>query len=250
MKLKKLSNGRYKIILNDGSVIETYDEIILKYNLLYKKEVDEITMSNILLENDYYDVYHKVVSYLTKKIHSKEEAIQYINKYNLDQKDIIKIINKMEELNLINDFNYTKAYINDRISLSNDGPIKIKNDLIKNGIAEDIINLEIENIDKEEVQLKLDKLIAKKLKANSKYGLNYMKEKLTNEFINLGYNKSDIISTIDKLNIDNSDIEKEYLKLKNKYSHKYSGYQLTSKIKEKLYHNGYSLDEINNVCSN
>ena len=41
-KIKKMSNNKYKIYFDDGDVLETYDEVIINTNLLYKKEIDEI----------------------------------------------------------------------------------------------------------------------------------------------------------------------------------------------------------------
>ena len=43
MKINKIQkkNNKYKIILEDKTVIETYDEIIIKENILYKKEITE-----------------------------------------------------------------------------------------------------------------------------------------------------------------------------------------------------------------
>ena len=37
----KKQNNKYKIKLEGNETIETYDDIIIKNNILYKKEIDE-----------------------------------------------------------------------------------------------------------------------------------------------------------------------------------------------------------------
>ena len=50
MKIKKLKN-KYKIEFDNREPIITYDDIILKYNILYKKELSEELIDKILKEN-------------------------------------------------------------------------------------------------------------------------------------------------------------------------------------------------------
>ena len=44
-KIKKMNNDKYQIITTDNKKIITYDSVILKYNLLYKKSIDSELMS-------------------------------------------------------------------------------------------------------------------------------------------------------------------------------------------------------------
>ena len=46
-KIKKLSNGKYKIELDNKEKITTYDEVILEENILYKKEIDNELINKI-----------------------------------------------------------------------------------------------------------------------------------------------------------------------------------------------------------
>ena len=48
IKIVKLKNGLYNLELNKLT-IKTFDEIIIKYNLLYKKEIDD-DLRSILIE--------------------------------------------------------------------------------------------------------------------------------------------------------------------------------------------------------
>ena len=46
-KLIKLKNNKYKIITDDIEIV-TYDNVILDYELLYKKNIDKETYENIV----------------------------------------------------------------------------------------------------------------------------------------------------------------------------------------------------------
>lgn len=245
-KIKK-TGKKYKIILEDGTEIKTFDDVIINYNLLYHKNIDDTLLNKIIKDNAYYEVYNKVLNLISKKIRSEKEINEFLNKYDVD-KD--KIINKLKSINLINDKLFAKAYISDKINLSNEGIDKIKNDLLKHNIDLNIILEELSKVDDELIDKKIIKLINKKVK-NSKYTGYKLKYKIVNELINLGYDKYKIIEIYDSLGIksDNS-INKEYDKLYKQLNKKYSGKELEYKINTKLYNKGYTKEEIDSIQKN
>ena len=93
-------------------------------------------------------------------------------------------------------------------------------------------------------------MIIKKINANTKYTNNILKTKLLNHFINLGYEKNEILYLIEKnksknkIN-DKDNLEKEYKKIYEKYKNKYDEYKLKQIIKQKLYQKGYNIEQIN-----
>ena len=245
-KIKK-SGKKYKIVFEDGTEIKTFDDVIINYNLLYHKEIDDVLLNKILKDNAYYEVYNKVLNLISKKIRSEKEINEFLDKYDVDKN---KIITKLKSINLINDKLFTKAYISDKINLSNEGIDKIKNDLLKHNIDLNIIEEELSKIDANLIDKKIIKLINKKTK-NSKYTGLKLKYKVVNELINLGYDKYKIIEIYDNLDIKNDNlIVKEYDKLYKQLSKKYSGKELEYKINAKLYNKGFTSEEINNIQKN
>ena len=133
------------------------------------------------------------------------------------------------------------------INLSNDGPYKIKKELLEHNISEEIIDEHIFKIDSNFLEEKLSKLIIKKI-ANTKYSGYVLKQKIVNDFGNLGYSKEMISEIFDNLEVNKTSLlKKEYDKLYKKLSLKYSGKELENKIKTKLYQKGFTMDEINNI---
>lgn len=246
VNIKKEKN-KYKIKLEDKSIIETYDEVLIKNNILYKKEITEELKELIKKENNYYEIYYEVIKYINKKIRSEKEIKEHINKFEINTKEKEKIIKELKKSNLINDTIYAKAYIHDKMYLSKDGSNKIKQELLKQGIDENIIDEELKTDNELE---KLEKLITKKLNANKKYSEKIIKQKITNEFIRLGYKKEDIEEVLEKEKVeDNNIIEKEYNKLYNKYKDKYENEKLKYTIKQKLYQKGFDIEDINRIIN-
>ena len=250
MKINKIQkkNNKYKIVLEDGNIIETYDEVIIKENILYKKEITDELKNKIEKQNKYYETYNNILKYIKTKLRSEFEIREYIKKNEIDKSTEENIINKLKETKLIDDKTYVYAYIHDRIKFSNDGPYKIKKELLKQKIEENLIEDELNKLDKEEIYEKLKKQILKKLNSNNKYSNNMIRQKLLNNFINQGYDKEMINQIIeDNQKEDNNIIKKEYEKLYNKYKNKYNEYELNRVIKQKLYQKGFSIDEINSI---
>ena len=251
MKIIKLKNGKYKLRLSNGEFLTTYDDVIIKNGLLFKKELNADDILKITKENSFYDIYYLVIKYLTKKRRSYNEMLEYINSI-CDNKKIKKdIIKKIEDLRLINDFDYACAYANDKFYLSNIGPNVIRNDLINKGIAEDIIDRVLGKFSQEDIMIKLKEMIDKKLKQNKNYSLKVFKLKLSNELLKKGYSFELINLALEDVRVDDSDaLKKEYNKLCKKLANKdYDSYLFKQKIKEKLYQKGYNLEDINQLIN-
>lgn len=236
IKIEKLKNNKYKLKFENDSLI-TYDDIILKYNLLFKKNIDMNIYNNIIDENKYYDIYSDCEKYSLKKRRSEKEIYNYLLKKEINSDTINDIIKKLKKINLINDKEYTNAFINDKVLLSDVGINKIKEELIKNNIDENIINEELSKIDKSIFNDKLKKIILKKIKSNRKYSALNFKNKILNELILKGYDKEDIINELSLYKFDdNLFLKKEYSKLKTKYEQ--------SKIIQKLLSKGFRYDDV------
>lgn len=237
IKYKKLSNNRYKVFLEDGSNIILYDDIIIKHELLITRKIDD--MEKIQKDNNEYLIYDMALKYINIKMRCEKEIRNYLAKKEIDNKEIDMVVIKLKNKGLINDKLYVKSFISDKIRLNKEGINKIRNELIKLDIDKNIIEDEISNIDQEEVNSNLEKLIDKKINTNRKYAGDVLKMYLLNEFVNKGYDKEEILRILDRKDLSNDEIyEKEYNKLYNKYSKKFSGNELEYIINNKLYQKG------------
>lgn len=246
-KFKKIGTNKYKLFLDNNSII-VYEDVILKYNLLYKKDIDDELLIKINEDNYKASIYDTALKYIGVRMRSKKELEEYLFRKKFDNKDIKDTIDKLLCQGFLNDKVFCKSYVNDKIHLTNSGLGKIRYELIKLGIDENTINSTIESVDDSILDEKLDKIIKKEIRINSKLPINKMKNKIVNKCINLGYKLERINEILDSSTINStSNIEEDYNKLYLKYSSKYDEYKLKSVLKSKLYQKGYTLDEINSV---
>lgn len=245
-KIKKTKSGKYILELDNNEKIKTYDEVILKNNLLFNKEIDSELLNKLNIENNYYEVYNKVMKFISTKMRSELEINKYLDKLQFKEKE--KIINDLKRIKLINDDIYIKAFISDKITLTLNGPYKIKKELLEHNIDEDKIDQELSKIDSEIYYERINKLINKKIKTNKNKSIYLLKQKIVNELIDLGYSKDMILEVLNNFTINEIDIiKKEYDLLYKKLSKKYQGSELQYQIKNKLYSKGFNIENINSV---
>lgn len=244
-----MKNNKYKIFISDQSII-TYDNVILENDLLYKKSIDQKLYKKILEDTSYYDIYNRVVKYILKKRRSEKEVKKYLQKFDIGEVQQNKMFAKLKQIKLIDDIEYCKAYINDKLYLSKCGINKIRNDLLNENIPLEIIEEYLNNIENNILDDRLEKLILKKIKSNKKYSDQFLKQKILNDMLNLGYEKSSILEIIDKnIKNDSNILENEFNKIYLKIEKKYSGLELKNKIRQKLYQKGFSIEEINELLN-
>ncbi len=115
-------------------------QVIEKNNIRVSQKLssdDFKSLEQLGLEEQYYD---KVLKYLMIRLRSSFEVVSYLEKKAVPSDIINKIINRLIEENLLDDFKFTQAFINDRIKLKPSSSLKIIYELKAKGIGSDIIN--------------------------------------------------------------------------------------------------------------
>ena len=243
IKYKKSTNGKYKVYLEDGRELSLYEETILKFELLLKKEVLDIPSINEY--NLEWDVYYVALKSLKSRFKSAKEIRDLLIKkeYPIDLVD--NAINKLIKQGYLNDDSFTKGYINNQIMTTSKGPFKIRRELIDKGISSLIIDENLDLFD-DFLQLeRIEKLASKLLKSNRTKGGSVLRKKITTDLVNLGYDSELVYKVLSKYNFnDTREIaKKEYDKLYKKYSRKYEGEELNYKIKQAMYQKGLIYEE-------
>lgn len=238
-KITKQKSGKYKLLFDDDSTLITYDEVVLNHNLLFHKEIDSETLHQIEYDTNYYQLLNEAIKHITKRLRSELEVKTYLEKRTSDLYLIDDIIGNLKQKNYIDDYRFAKSYINDKLNFNNLGLLRIKNDLLHLGIDEDIIE---KTINKKDFSCnnKLEKIIDKKIKSNHKYSSFYLKQKIVNDLINMGYEREEIIRILDTYYIDDSIMkDKEYKRLYRKLQVKYQGKELEYQINKMLKLKGF-----------
>lgn len=249
-KYTKLKGNKYSVVIDDITV-KLYDDVIVKYELLRVKEIDEKLFKEITEYNDRLEAYYKSLKYLTKKLRTEKEIYKYLEK-DYSKEIILETINKLKAIGYLNKELYLKSYISDQIHMTLNGPNKIRKDLVSLGYEEDEFKEVIDNIEDDIWLEKVSKIVNKKIKSNRNLGSNKLKEKLVYDISNLGYYKWMIEEVIHntEFSTDNSILEKEYNKLYTKLSRKLDGSNLDYQVRIKLLQKGFYSSEIDELIQN
>lgn len=239
-KFTKLKNGMYKLSLENGNDILAHEDLILKNDLLLTHDISDDDVNNIDKLNNNYNAYDIALKYISNKYRSCYEVYEHLLKKEIDKQVIDDVIEKLKKQKYLDDNVFAKAFVNDRIKFSNNGPYKIKRELEEKKVASTIIDDVLTIFDSSLEIEKLNKLVPKYVKTVRNKSYTMMKNKVCDYFSNLGYDKNIVIDVLRDIDYDDSSSrEKEYNRLYNKLSKKYSGSELELKIKQALYKNGY-----------
>ena len=237
-KLKKVGKNKYRVYFNNTDLI-LYEDIILKYELLLKSDIDEELIDKIIEENRNYEAYDMALSYIEVKMRTRKEIYKYLTNKGFSNSLVNETIDKIDKLGLLDNKAYIRAYINDKVNLSNDGPYKIKSSLMDLDFDENDIDDYLYTIDNDIWSEKLDKLINKKktiMKSKSYY---MFINKMKNDLYNMGYDKEMIDEKLVSIEYESDALDKDLEKAKKKYK------EDKKKIISSLLRKGYSYEEIN-----
>ena len=201
IKYEKKGNNTYKIYLENNQTINVYEDVILKNNLLYKKELDQTLLEKISNDNLYEDIYNKCVKYISIRLRSIQEIKEYLRKKEIDESLIEYTIDKLLKNNLLNDEKFTKAFINDKLNFTTMGPYRIEQELKKHKIDPNIIFEKLYNIDQDIIDNKINKQIIKLIKTNKKK--QNIRNKIYMNLLSLGYSNEMILRNINNYDFNN-----------------------------------------------
>ena len=245
IKFQKLNDNRYKLSFKDSESLILYDDIILKYNLLNQKNIDNTKYQEIKKANDELASYYQAIKYLGIKMRCQKEITTYLKKKGFLNNTIIKTLNRLEQEGYVDEEKYIHYYILDQINLTLNGPLKIKNSLINLDLNKELIEQELALIDYNIWQDRIAKILKKRLKSNKDSKQIFIKKNKEYLYKN-GYSYEMTNPILSSLKIEEDDnFEKTAFQFYQKLSKKYDNEKLKYYLKNKLYAKGYSIDKIN-----
>ena len=249
IKYVKQSTNKYKLSLEGHESISLYDEIILKYNLLLKKNIKEDELNNILNDNNKLESYYISLRYLNTKQRTTKEIKDYLTNKYYSSNTINEVIERLKKENYLNDDRYIDLFIHDSLLLSLDGPKKIIDKLNKKGVSKEEVISYLDRVPSTTWTDKIETIINKKIKQNHTNSKKEFILKTKNYLLLNGYYKEDIESVFNNIEIeeDKSIIEKEKNKYIRKLKNKYEGNNLIYQVKLKLRIKGFKESDIESL---
>ena len=148
IEIQKNKKDRVNIYLDGEYALAINAELIYKENLKVKDDVDISKLQEIAEKESYIRCKESAIKIIERSYKTEKEIRDKLKQKGYEEKQINNSIDFLKEYNFINDNTYAKAFIKDK--LSSKGSQKIKYDLMKKGIAKDIIEENLIKVDKNE----------------------------------------------------------------------------------------------------
>ena len=252
VKLDHLKAQDYEVtIQNEQGSIETFsvhEEVVLKYRLVAGKEITSDQYNELHTKLDLGRAYQYALNLLSRKSYTTAEVYQKLEQKEYSIEMIREVIERLTAVGLLNDEQYTISYISHHAIMGKKGPVGISQELMRKGISERLINEHLKLYEVESQVDNIEKLINQMVRANHKYGPHYLKQKIYQNLLNKGFNRSLIDQAInaalnDQEENDDSILLKEMEKLFRKHR-LLSERDKKSKIITTLMRKGFSYDDI------
>jgi len=190
IKNSKLKVPKSDIYIDGVFCCAVLEDIVYKCGLFENKEIDEQTLKEVLTENERVLCFNKALGYVAKKICSKFELEKKLEKIGFSKCAVENAVCKLIEYNYINDSEYVNSFVNFN---KNTGKLKIKYELKKKGIKDNLIAdalLKIENQD--DICLETAKKYIGKRP-------DYKKQSLYQYLLSKGFEYDTVLSALNKI---------------------------------------------------
>lgn len=242
-RFRKLKNGMYQLDLGDSKLV-LHEDLILKHELLLKKEVSESEKEFLVQENLKYEAMEFALRDIERRLKTKLEISENLRKKGYSSDVIEFVLLELGARGYLNEEFYVECFIHDKLLFSSDGPLKIENELRLKGITSLVIQSKIGVFTESEEMMRATKIVHKLAIKNRASRMAFLK-KSKYHLERLGYHAFVIDSVLSSVELDNQReeelLKKEYQKVYGKLSKKYEGAELEWKVKQKMYQKGFKM---------
>ncbi|OTO20137.1 hypothetical protein A5875_001486 [Enterococcus sp. 3H8_DIV0648] len=248
----KVSQGRgpfYKVEFSNGEKLRLSEDTVVRHRLLKGQELDEKTLDEIKQESKEDMGFQLALNYLSYQLRTEKEIRTYLKDNEIESVDRHKIVERLKELNLVNDLVYGESYIRTQMRLGDKGPRVLQQKLKQKGLQDNDIQQALYLYEADEqfnVALHTAKKALRKFHHSSQ---REVQQKLQQLLMTKGFN-SDIsksvlaeidFSEIEEQENDALDLQGEKLWRKNQ---RFEPAKRRQKVKQSLYQKGFQLDQI------
>lgn len=130
---------------------------------------------------------------------SSGDALRLMRGWGVEISEQQGVLLRLLELKFIDDRRYAEAYVREKTRFSGWGAYKIRRMLSTKGIAREIIEQALGQIDKAETRDKLEVMIGRKMRSVKAVDAYTLKGKLVRYGMSLGYDYEDVLSVVERI---------------------------------------------------
>jgi len=139
--------SRVSVYIDNKFAFALNQQSLLASKIYKSEEIDAKRLAELKKLADFDKLYFRTLTYVTSRLKTRWQVKVYLEKKDASPALIEAILNKLSDINLIDDYNYALSYISDRNQLRPTSLTKIKFDLLKKHIDSNVVVKAIEDSD-------------------------------------------------------------------------------------------------------
>ncbi|SIS78348.1 recombination regulator RecX [Salimicrobium salexigens] len=254
ISVQQKNKGRFNIFFKKTDEEEfgfgVSEDILIQYNLHKGMELSEEDIKQLKNKDELHKSYTRAIHYLSYRMRSEKEMYDYLIDKEVTEEDARDVINRLYKENLLDDEAFAKSYVQSKIATSSKGPVVLKQELSKKGVAEDYRLSALEQYSFEDQYEKALKFGMKKVNDTSKKAFQQKLQTAKQSMMQKGFTQDVIQEVAARLAEEKEDssertaLELQGEKAIRKYEKKAEGFELKQKVMASLYRKGFSGDLI------
>lgn len=130
----RISKGKgpfYEVATSEGETLRVSEDLLVRFRLLKGKELSEEELKEIKKSAGFDLGLQQAMNYISYQLRSEMEVRTYLKDKEIEKQDRDLVVERLKELNLIDDKNYGESYIRTQVRMSDKGPVVISQQLRK-----------------------------------------------------------------------------------------------------------------------
>ncbi|MGB8319124.1 MAG: RecX family transcriptional regulator, partial [Ignavibacteriaceae bacterium] len=139
-KVVKKDSKNVSIYLDNNNVIFINYEVFVKSGLRKDDDISEIQIESLIKDNQRFAVKQRAFRYLGRRLLSENELRLKLKLKKYDENIIDEIIEDLKEKDYLNDMEFANVFSSENIRNKSWGKNKVKAELIRRGVNNEIIS--------------------------------------------------------------------------------------------------------------
>jgi regulatory protein len=148
IKAQVKSKERVSIFIDGAYCFSVHMDVLVDYGLNVGTEITEALLEAIQTKDELKKAYAKGIDIVSRRLHTEKEIRDKLKLKDYAPATIDRTIDKLKEYGYVDDQVFLEHYLSFKGDLQ--GPRKLKYDLMKKGIAEDLIDYALEGLKDDE----------------------------------------------------------------------------------------------------
>ncbi|MGX6962318.1 recombination regulator RecX [Vagococcus xieshaowenii] len=205
--LKEKGPG-YTISLSTGESLLVSEDILVRYRLLKNQEISPELVEEIKQAGQQDLGYQMSLNYLSYQLRTEKEVRDYLKEKEINSQDISAIIERLQEVKLVDDQMYAESFVRTQMRLSDKGPTVLKQKLRQKGIKPEVADaaLMLYTVSKQEEVA--SKLAEKTIRKNQNKTFQTQQQKLQQTLMTKGFSQEISRSVLAQITLE-KDVDQE-----------------------------------------